>query len=373
MSLRILVHVQHLLGTGHVRRAAAVAAALAVRGHGVVLASGGPAVPDLALGGAKLVQLPPARAADAAFRVLVHPDGQPVDDSWRDARAALLRELLDRVAPDVVVTELFPFGRRLLEFELLPLLERARARRPRPLIVSSIRDVLAHKGDPAKLARMVARVTALYDRVLVHGDPALIPLAESFPPAEEIAALTAYTGYVRTPAGPAPPPGEGEGEIVVSAGGSFVGRRLLEAALAARPLSAHRNRRWRVLVADTGVPPHREDGLVVERNRPDFTGLCERAHVSVSQAGYNTAVDLLAARTRAVLVPFAAANETEQTLRADAFAARGFAVVLGEHELTPAALAAAIDRAAALAPPAHAVNLDGAERSAALIEAWAGA
>src|SRR5262245_19738626 len=202
MSLRVLIHVQHLLGTGHLRRAAALGAALAARGHAVVVASGGWPVADLELGGARLVQLPAARAADASFRELIGADGAPLDAGWRDARAALLRELFDRVAPDVLVTELFPFGRRLIEFELLPLIERARARAKRPLIVSSIRDVLAHKADPAKVARMAKRARALYDLVLVHGDPALIPLAASFPSADEIADMTTYTGYVRTPPGP---------------------------------------------------------------------------------------------------------------------------------------------------------------------------
>jgi predicted glycosyltransferase len=40
------------------------------------------------------------------------------------------------------VIELFPFGRRQMRFELLPLLEAARARSPRPWIISSVRDVL---------------------------------------------------------------------------------------------------------------------------------------------------------------------------------------------------------------------------------------
>jgi predicted glycosyltransferase len=89
--------------------------------------------------------------------------------------------------------------------------------------------------------------------------------------------------------------------------------------------------------------------------------------VSVSQAGYNTVLDILAARARAVLVPFAAERETEQLTRAEHLSRRGAAVLLRESDLTPAALGAAIERAAACEPAPIALDIDGARRSAALI------
>jgi predicted glycosyltransferase len=93
-----------------------------------------------------------------------------------------------------------------------------------------------------------------------------------------------------------------------------------------------------------------------------------RCAVSVSQAGYNTVVELLAAGARAVLVPFAAAGETEQTRRAELLAGRGLAQVVVEPELTPARLAEAIDRALAAPPPARgALDLGGAAAAAEAI------
>ena len=107
--------------------------------------------------------------------------------------------------------------------------------------------------------------------------------------------------------------------------------------------------------------------------RADFPGLLARCHVSVSQAGYNTVMDILSARARAVLVPFAAANETEQTVRAQALARRGWAVVCEEAGLTPDTLAAAVDRAATLhRPDATGLRRDGAAESARLIRHWLG-
>src|SRR6202008_1163699 len=107
-------------------------------------------------------------AADESFRTLLDETGAAVDETWRTRRRALLLARFEAVRPDVVITELFPLGRRAMSFELVPLLEAAYGRSPRPLMLASVRDVLAGKSDPKKTDEMVARTLAWYDRVLVH-------------------------------------------------------------------------------------------------------------------------------------------------------------------------------------------------------------
>jgi predicted glycosyltransferase len=372
---RVLFHVQHLLGTGHLRRAAAIAAALSRHAFAVELVSGGMPIAGLALGGARLVQLPPARAGDASFKTLVDDGGRAVDESWKAARRDALLARLASFRPDVVLTELFPLGRNALSFELAPLIETARAAAPRPLILASVRDILAIKTDPRKLDAMVERVRAWYDHVLVHGDPALIALGASFPE-HRIADKVVYTGYVADPASPTP--SDGDGEIVVSAGGGAVGARLMQTAVAAKRLAREGRRTWRLLIGADVAPAARAalmaargPGLVIEAARPDFPDLLARAHVSVSQAGYNTVMDVITARARAVLVPFAGGHETEQSMRAAAMAAHGWAQVVAETELTPERLAAAVDQAAlAPRPDPAAIRRDGAAATARLIQRW---
>jgi predicted glycosyltransferase len=224
---------------------------------------------------------------------------------------------------------------------------------------------------------MIACVERWYDHILVHGDPALLPLAASFPE-DRIADRVVYTGYVTGAPAPQPPPGDGRDEIVVSIGGGAVGAELLHTALAARTVSAQRHRTWRLLLG-AGLPARdREEligrsgpGCIIEPARADFAGLLARCHVSVSQAGYNTVMDALTAHTRIVLVPFAAAGEAEQTVRAAALERRGWAVVAAEAGLTPERLAAAIDRAAAMKrPDPGALRSDGANETARAIGAW---
>ena len=379
--MKVLFWVQHLLGIGHARRAALITRALVAEGARVTVVQGGFPVPNVRFDPATVVALPPARAADAQFSEIVDDAGQVIDSAWKNARADLLVGALDGFQPDVVVTETFPFGRRAFRTEVEALLRTAAAKSPRPLIAASIRDILVRHNDARKDAWIVDTARRWYDLVLVHGDPAVLPLEASFPPAAEIAALIRYTGYVTPPRSQDESGAggdDGTGEVIVSVGGGAVGAEVLTTALAARPLTSLATVPWRLLLGPD-LPEAAADalrgaagpGVIVEPARPDFPALLRRCRLSVSQAGYNTVMDVLAAGCRSVLVPFAAGKETEQTDRARLLADRGLATVVAESNLTPAVLAKAIDGAAA--GPAATVALDaaGAEKTARLLVAAA--
>jgi predicted glycosyltransferase len=323
----------------------------------VVIASGGMPVENLQLGHARLHQLPGVRAVDLYFKDLRDEADRPIDDTWRARRQDASLALLAAEKPDIVVTELFPFGRRQFAFELEPLLAEARAQGA--LVVCSVRDILVEPPKPERLLEMLDRVDRLFDRVLVHGDPNLVPFEETFRHADRIADKLSYTGYVveeaREAAGT-----DGQGEVVVSAGGGAVSEPLLRAAVAARALCGRGAALpWRILcgagldantVAD--LKARAPAGMIVEPARPDFPGLLRRAKLSVSQAGYNTVMDVLAAGIPGVVVPYAGGLESEQTLRARRLAERGVLQVVSEDNLSPEALAAAIDRALETPPEA---------------------
>jgi predicted glycosyltransferase len=374
---KALIHVQHLLGVGHLRRAATLARGLCRSGFGVTLVSGGFPDPDLDLGGAALVQLPPTRAADDHFTTLLDDRDRPVDEAWKARRKARLLAAFERVRPDVLVFELFPFGRRQLRFEIDPLIERAQATAPRPLMVSSVRDILVPR-KPERVAEIVGRVRDRFDLVLVHGDPTLIPFEATFPAADRVADRLRYTGYLLEPGPARPDGGVGSGEVLVSAGGGAVGERILETALAARALTGLAAAPWRVLVGH-GLPEARfralgasaPSGVVVERARPDFPRLLANCRLSISQGGYNTIVQVLRAGVPCVAVPFAGGNETEQAFRCRRLAERGLLRMVEESRLAPTTLAAAVDAALEDGRSGAAgIAIDnGAARSAALIRA----
>ncbi|CAO3448939.1 Mlr3248 protein [Azospirillum argentinense] len=373
--MRVLFHVQHLLGIGHDRRAALITRGLAEAGVAVTVLRGGHPVPGIDYGpAAEIVQLPPARAADSGFKTLLDAHGRPIDDAWRARRRAAVLETHERVRPDALLVESFPFGRRAFRFELLPLLEAARA--GGAVTAASVRDILVTKAKPERLEETVSTVERLFDHVLVHGDPALIPFAATFPAAARIAGRIRYTGYVAAPQGGDDTGTDGAGEVIVSVGGGAVGLPLLRAALAVRASTpAGLDAPWRLLAGPdvpeaefralaADAPP----GTIVERARPDFPALLRRCRLSISQAGYNTVLDVLQAGCRAVVVPFAAGSETEQATRAHLLEERGRLAVVDEATLTPDTLAAGVAKALALPPPpAIPLRLDGAGATARLL------
>jgi predicted glycosyltransferase len=364
--MKVFFHVQHLLGIGHLRRAATLARALEAAGFEVTLASGGMPVP-----GVRVLQLPPA-SSDPEFTQLLDDQGRPVDDAWKARRRDALLAAWEKSAADVLMIELFPFGRRQMRFELLPLLAAARGSRNRPLIVCSARDLIQWR--PTREPEMLDTFTRLFDRLLVHGDPAVASF--NFGLAGKIADKLHYTGYVVTDIPERK--GLGSEEVLVSAGGGAVGRPLLEAALAARPLTTLRERPWRLLA---GINAREADlvalrkqappGVTVERAREDFTARLANCVLSVSQAGYNTVMETLAARARAVVVPFAGGGEAEQTMRTRLLVARGLVEMVEEETLNASSLAAAIERAVARPRPVPgAIDLDGAAKAARLLRQW---
>jgi len=351
MNARVFFYVQHLLGIGHLRRAATLARALVAGGFDVLLVSGGAPVEGLSLAGARFHQLPPLRAADETLRDLCRLDGTPIDEAFQRERTETLLKLLRAEAPDVLITEQFPFGRTRLRFELLPLLEAAAALRP--LVVCSVRDVVRRSARPERNAETEQLLERFFDAVLIHADPRLVPFDKSFAGWERIRARAFYTGYVAEHDMAERPQGnQGSGEVVVSVGGGATGAPLLKAAIAARPGTAMASRTWRVLVGGDLPEGARAllavgEGIVIEPARADFTTLLRNAALSISQAGYNTTIETLCCADRAVLVPFGTARETEQADRARWLADRGMVAVEPPGTLSPQSLANAVARAMA--------------------------
>ncbi len=340
MTAGVLFYVQHLLGIGHWQRALRIAEALAHDGVAVTLVCGGEPVALPRDSSIRLVQLTPVRARDASFE-LFDSAGRPIDDLLREGRRAALLAAFAAARPDAVILEGFPFARRAFCFELEPLIAAVRAARPRPRLICSVRDIVVMRDDPERHREIVERVRRDFAAVLVHGDPAFIPFDASFPAAPDIADRLIYTGYV-CPAVESMDAAATAGgdQVIVSAGGGAAGRALLQNALDARRSGCLAGLPWRLI---TGINLPESDftalcaeapaGVTVERFQDNFVRLLHGCRVSVSQAGYNTVLDILAARARAVLVPFAASRETEQLVRAARLAALGVVELVRDSEL----------------------------------------
>jgi predicted glycosyltransferase len=369
-SPRVFFYVQHLLGIGHLIRASRIARALSNCGFAVTMISGGPPVECFPGSGISLVALPPIKAA-AGFAGLEDAAGNPVGDAMKSLRRDLLLAALRESRPDILIIEAFPFGRRQMRFELLPLIEAAHRMRPRPLITSSVRDILQENRKPHRVKETADLVREYFDLVLVHGDPTFVKFEETFPLAHEISNKLAYTGLV---AGPPPQPPTQHFDIVGSAGGGAAGLDLVRCTLEVAGQFSE-ELRWCVTIGPNmpladlqtltaKAPPN----LLVSTFRKDFANLLSTARLSISQAGYNTVCDLLQANCRALLIPFAAGGESEQTIRARRLEALKLAQVLPEQELSANSLSEAVTAGLKASPPAgHGLNLRGAERTTEIL------
>jgi len=373
---RIFFYVQHLLGIGHIARASRIANALVKDGFEVTVVSGGLPVPGFPGDGVKTIELPPVVASNVGFSGLADADGQAAGEEFLSRRRDLLLKAFEEAKPEVVIIEAFPFGRRQMRFELLPLLDAIEKAKPRPKLLSSVRDILQENRKPGRDEETVKLVKDHFDAVLIHGDPDFVRLEDTFPLTADIADRLRYTGLVAPP--PAPEPSE-TFDIIASAGGGAVGLELMRAARdAAALLPADIS--W-LLITGPNLPAAdfsalSEDApanVTLVRFRKDFPSLLRGAKVSISQAGYNTVGDLLRTQCRSILIPFVAAGETEQTVRAERLQALGLAEILPEEGLTLDDVKAAVERALAAPPrPAVRLNLDGASRSASIIRSMIG-
>ncbi len=372
---RVFFYVQHLLGIGHIARASRIANALQTDGFDVTVVTGGLPVAGFPAAGLKTVALPPVVASNAGFSGLADERGVAVDQDFLDRRRGLLLQAFHDARPDVVIMEAFPFGRRQMRFELLPLIEAIEASNPRPKLLSSVRDILQENRKAGRDAETVGLVKAHFDGVLVHGDPGFVRLEDTFPLTADIADKVSYTGIV------APPPPEQASEtfdIIASAGGGAVGMELLNAAAgAAKMLPA--DLRW-LLISGPNLPEADfstlsqaiPSNVTLERFRKDFPSLLSAARASISQAGYNTVGDLLRTDCRPILIPFVAGGETEQTVRAERLAKLGLAELLPEKGLTADRVATAVCEALAAprrSTPNLNIDLEGAKRTAEIIRA----
>lgn len=374
---RLLFYFLHLLGVGHVYRAQRLIKGFTAQGFAVDVVYGGKPLPDMSFEAESVSFLPPISAADSTYSQYLDEDGNPLTRAYQDVRTKALLEFFEDLTPDVILTEAYPFGRRMVRHELKAMLDSAQARNPQPLIVSSVRDILQERKKPERLDETATLVERYFDHILVHSDPAIIQLGKTFPLVDLIADKLAYTGFV-VPAQNAETKVQ-IFDVIVSAGGGAFGQSLMETAW--ELAQTRTDLTWCFATGPNASPalnsrfaetksPH----MKVVSRLENLSAHLEQARLSISQCGYNTAMDVLAAHNnsqcRAIFVAFDTDGQTEQARRADLLARAGYAVNLPQSRLTLAALDSALDQGLALEKVSHTINFDGVASSAKILMDW---
>lgn len=367
---KVLFYVQHLLGIGHLMRSVRICEALSDINVDVTLVTGGMPVSGFPPDGIKHIELPPIAVRDGDFSQIVDSDGRQIDDDFKAERSAQLLEVYRNTAPDLVVLEAFPFGRRQLRFELLPLIEAISKTTPKPVLVSSIRDFLQRRTKPGRDDYVVQLIKQFFDKIVIHGDPTFTTLSDSFPKSVQFEDKIAYSGIVC-----AKPVAEQTEvfDVVVSAGGGAVGTELVQASIDAANLLPD-SLTWCIITGPNSPINHQlasirltSPNITFDEFRGDFPSLLRSAQLSVSQAGYNTVSDILKAECRCLLVPYSSSGETEQLDRATRLTDRGLANMLHAEDLTAEHLASKIWSSLHQATPTQmslSLNTEGASETA---------
>ena len=288
--------------------------------------------------------------------------------------------------PDIFVVELYPFGRSVFGVELEPLLQHIRDDKfGNVKVACSLRDILVEKKDPAAYEnRVLEKLHRFFDVLLIHSDPELQRLDETFGRAADIQIPLNYTGFITQQADPAAglklrqelKVVPGEKLLVASAGGGRSGFKLLNAVLDAFDLVSQDicarlelfcgpfmdQQEFETLAARSAP------GRRIRRYTKRFVDYLSAADLSVSLAGYNTCMNLLVTKVPALVFPYS--RQQEQPMRAEKIKDFLPMAVLDEADMQPERLSRHMkqmldhDRTTDQVP----INLDGARNAARFLD-----
>jgi len=383
--MNIIFYCQYVWGMGHLVRSLEFARELA--GHDVTLVAGGQEVALNLPDHVDLVRLP-TLYMDELFTTLIPGDPGRTVAQIKQERKEILDALFEQKQPDVFIVELYPFGRSIFGFELEPLLEDIRNGKFGAITtVCSLRDILVEKKDPADYEqRVLEKLNRDFDALLIHSDENMLRLNETFTRVDDINIPVAYTGFITQQADPA------DGRllrqdlgiaseqklIVASAGGGRSGYKLLASVLDACDIL----RDSLIFRLEVFTGPFMEDeafeklatrcasDIRIQRYTRRFLDYLHAADLSVSLAGYNTCMNLLATRVPALVYPYA--RQREQPLRVDKIKNLIPMKILNEDDLRPGLLSRHMLRMlqtkSSLKSPS--IDLNGAANAARILCDW---
>lgn len=391
--MRIVHYCQHVLGMGHFFRSLEIDKAL--EGHDVTLITGGTPLSITYPPHVQVIELP-SLSMDEEFGAFIRTgkDGtkhvltEHELDTIKAQRTTILTESLKALQPDIFLVELFPFGRKQFSFELMPVLELSKQNAfPNMQTVCSVRDILVEKTKQLEFEeRVLSILNTYFDAVLVHTDPKVITLDATFPRINDITIPIYNTGYITPLPHDISPEAVRESLsiapdtpfILGSIGSGSVHPEIME-QLATASIQLSNSTPHKLLIS-TG-PFMRKDSqariqqlcephphITVTNFIPDFINHLSAADISLSMAGYNTTMNLLAVNTYGLVYPFD--QNREQRMRSTSLEQLGALKILEQKDMTSDHLCNLLMQYinTPAPPPHHQVDLQGAAESVRILE-----
>ncbi|ELR99076.1 glycosyltransferase family protein [Gloeocapsa sp. PCC 73106] len=374
---KVLFYCQHILGIGHLIRSIEIIKGL-IPEFQVCLINGGQVIEDFPFPQEIEVVNIPAIKTDSEFEELKPVDEDLTLEELEIIRKELILNVCSSFQPDILIIELFPFGRRRFSFEIIPLIEKAKSLGSK--IVSSVRDIVVTKQDQSRHEQKVCQlINRYFDLLLIHGDPNFIPLDISFSALDQLTCPVYYTGYVVQPIPSVAPRRLLEQPLIlVSVGGGRFGHELLESILKTAPLLAPQiPHRFQVFTGPFCPDSMYEklvglaldqDNIAVNRYTPNLIHYMLQADLSISMSGYNTTMNILTTGVKAMMMAFDGNGDLEQITRITKLADLGRIKIISSDDLDPQKMAGKILNYLQETPKKLDLNLNGTENTARYID-----
>jgi predicted glycosyltransferase len=383
---KLLFYCQHILGMGHLVRSMEIVRGL-MSDFQICFINGGQVIKEFQFpDGIEVVNLP-AIKTDAEFKQLQAVDSSLSLAEVQELRKNKLLQIADVFQPDVLMIELFPFGRGKFSFELIPLLEKLQASKKPVKIVSSLRDIVVTKTNQEKYEEKVCRLMNEYfDMLLIHGDSSFVPLDESFSRLKDIQCETKYTGYVVQEFKYNPELSTEDREIIesdqplilVSVGGGRFGHELIDCVIASADILEHKLPHHIQIFVGPFAPEEKfqiwqkntehKKNIKVNRYTRNLLNYMQKADLSISMSGYNTTLNVMTTGVRAMILPFKGNDDQEQRIRASKLDQLGVVKMLDDSDLQPEIFSTKVIDYLATEPKKIKFDANGVENTAALVK-----
>ncbi|NJM60181.1 MAG: glycosyl transferase [Oscillatoriales cyanobacterium RU_3_3] len=383
---KLMFYCQHILGIGHLVRSMEIVRGL-VEDFEICFINGGKAIAGFEVpAGVEVVNLP-AIETDPEFQNLSVVDDSRSLEEVQEYRTNQLLQIFNSFQPDILMVELFPFGRRRFSFELIPLLDRVKATGRKTKVVCSLRDIVVTKQDQERHEEKICKLMNQYfDMLLIHGDRKFQPLEESFSRISDLNCQVHYTGYVVQPS-PVNPALTAEDKAVLncgkpillaSIGGGRFGHELLECLVETSPILKKIIPHHIQIFTGPFFPDEKfaamqmqvanRSNINIQRYTPNLMTYMAKADMSISMGGYNTTMNILTTGVRSMMLPFVGNGDLEQTIRSQKLEKLGILNMIRPADLEPRRFADRIVRCLIETPNPVRLDLQGVDKTAGFLK-----
>lgn len=295
-------------------------------------------------------------------------DKKEPSTSHKQYRLSELIRITTEFSPDMVITEFFPFGRYEMSFELIPWLEFIKEYNPKIKIISSIRDIIDNGLIEQHHNFVIDCLDRFYDSIFIHAEAKFIPNL-NFVIQNYKRIPIKYTGYISNNSHlehiTTPTP-----YILVSMGGGRTGQKIIESIIKVSNsfdydflvFSGPYAKSYQI---NDLLNKHDAKNVIIASFSNSIRSYMNNASLSISQAGYNTMMNILSLGTPGIVIPHKVyKTDEEQYSRAKSLERIGNFSIINEEEMTEELLYVEISKGLNKnKKSASGINLNGAYHS----------